>query len=131
MQDFDLNSSMIHLLSLDRAVRFYAHVMGAWLHFRDIITLSHATVRYEDTVQDLEVETRRLIDHLGLEWEPGILEFHGHAAERAISTPSYAAVSEPVHTRAIGRWKNYRQQFAPLLGTLDPFVREFGYEIED
>jgi len=131
MQDFGLNSSMIHLLSLERAVRFYAHVMGSWLHFRDIITLSHISVRYEDTVQDLEVEARRLIDHLGLAWEPGILKFHERAAERVISTPSYAAVTEPVHTRAIGRWKNYRQQFAPLLPTLDPFVKEFGYETED
>jgi tetratricopeptide (TPR) repeat protein len=131
MQDFALNSSMIHFLTLERTVRFYTQVMGAWLHFRDIITLSHVTVRYEDTVQNLEIEARRLIDHLGLEWEPGILEFHERAAKRAISTPSYAAVTETVHTRAIGRWKNYRRQFAPLLPQLNPFVREFGYDVDD
>ena len=130
MQDFELNSAMIHFLSLDRAVRFYTQVMGAWLHFRDIITLSHVTVRYEDTVQNLEFEAKRLIDHLGLDWEPGILQFHQRAAERVITTPSYVAVTEPVHTRAVGRWKNYHQQFAPLLPMLDPFLREFGYEVE-
>jgi len=130
MQDFQLNSSMIHFLRLDRAVRFYTQVMGAWLHFRDIITLSHVTVRYEDTVQNLEFEAKRLIDHLDLDWEPGILQFHQRAAERVISTPSSVAVTEPVHARAIGRWKNYSQQFAPLLPMLDRFVREFGYEVD-
>ena len=130
MQDFELNSAMIHFLSLDQTVRFYTQVMGSWLHFRDIITLSHVTVRYEDTVQNLEFEAKRLIDHLGLDWEPGILQFHQRAAERVIATPSYVAVTEPVHTRAIGRWKNYHKHFAPLLPLLDPFLREFGYEAE-
>jgi tetratricopeptide (TPR) repeat protein len=130
MQDFKLNSAMIHFLALDRTVNFYTQVMGLWLHFRDIISLSHCTVRYEDTVQNLEFEAKRLIDYLGLDWEPDILQFHQRARERVIATPSYVAVTEPVHTRAIGRWKNYHKQFAPLLPQLEPFIREFGYEID-
>ena len=122
---------MIHFLALDRTVNFYTQVMGAWLHFRDIISLSHITVRYEDTVQNFEFEAKRLIDYLGLDWEPDILQFHQGAKERVIATPSYVAVTEPVHTRAIGRWKNYHKQFAPLLPKLEPFLREFGYEIKE
>jgi hypothetical protein len=129
MQNFELNQAMIHFLTLDRTVKFYTQVMGAWLHFRDIITLSHVTVRYEDTVQNLEFEVKRLIDHLGLDWEPGVLRFHQRAIERVIATPSYAAVTEPVHTRAVGRWKNYEKQLGPLLPVLKPFIREFGYEV--
>jgi len=130
MQDFELSSAMLHLLALDRTVRFYTQVMGAWLHFRDIISLSHITVRYEDTVQNLEFEAKRLIDYLDLDWEPDVLQFHQRAMGRVISTPSYVAVTEPVHTRAIGRWKNYHEQFTPLLPMLEPFLREFGYEVE-
>jgi len=130
MQEFKLNSAMIHFLSLERAVHFYTQVMGAWLHFRNIVTLSHITVRYEDTVQNLEFEAKRLIEYLDLDWEPGVLQFHQRASQRVISTPSYAAVTEPVHTRAIGRWKNYQEQFDPLLPQLERFVREFGYEIK-
>jgi tetratricopeptide (TPR) repeat protein len=129
-QDFELSSAMLHLLELDRTVNFYTQVMGAWLHFRDIISLSHITVRYEDIVQNLEFEAKRLIDYLGLDWEPDVLQFHQRAAKRVISTPSYVAVTEPVHTRAIGRWKNYHQQFTPLLPILEPFLKEFGYQPE-
>ena len=128
MQEFELNSAMIHFLSLERAVRFYTQVMGSWLHFRQLITLPFVTVRYEDTVRDIEAQAKRLIDFLGLDWEPGVLQFHQRAAEQVISTPSYVAVTEPVHSRAIGRWKNYAEPFAPLLPSLEPFVREFGYE---
>lgn len=127
MQDFELNSAMIHFLSLEQTVEFYTQVMGAWLHFRDIISVSHLAIRYEDIVRDLEHEAQRLIDYLGLDWEPGILKFHQKAEKRVIQTPSYTAVTEPVHTRAIGRWKNYRQQFDPLMPSLEPYVKAFGY----
>ena len=130
MQEFELNSAMIHFLTLDRAAHFYTQVMGAWLHFRDIITLSHLAIRYEDTVQNLEFEAKRLLDYLGLDWEPEVLQFHQHAANRVISTPSYVAVTEPVYTRAVGRWKNYQKEFAPLLSGLEPFLNEFGYEVD-
>jgi len=128
MQDFELNSAMIHFLSLERTVEFYTQVMGAWLHFRDIISLSHLVIRYEDIVRDLEHEAQRLIDYLDLDWEPGILQFHQKAGKRVIQTPSYTAVTEPVHTRAIGRWKNYRQQLDPFMPKLQPYIKEFGYE---
>lgn len=129
MQDFELNSAMIHFLSLEQTVEFYTQVMGAWLHFRDILSLSHLAIRYEDVVQNLEHEAKRLIGYLELEWEPGILQFHQKAGKRVIQTPSYTAVTEPVHTRAIGRWKNYRQQFTPSIPRLEPFIDEFGYEL--
>ena len=44
------------------------------------------------------------------------------------ATPSYAAVTEPVNTRAIGRWRNYAAQFEPVLDRLARYVAEFGYE---
>jgi tetratricopeptide (TPR) repeat protein len=130
MQDFKLNSAMIHFLTLDRTVKFYAQVMEAWLHFREIITLSHLDIRYEDTVQNFEFEAKRIIDYLGLDWEPEISQFHQVAKDRVIATPSYVAVTEPVHTRAIGRWRNYSAQFAHLIPQLERFIKAFGYEVE-
>lgn len=130
MQEFDFNSAMIHFLSLDKAVHFYTQVMGSWLHFRDFVTLSHLTVRYEDIVRNLEFEAKRLFDYLNIEWEPEVLEFHKRAKKRVILTPSYAAVTETVHTRAMGRWINYQEHFRPLLPTLEPFIHEFGYDAE-
>jgi hypothetical protein len=127
MQWFAPNPAMIQLLTLDSAARFYAAVMGLYLELREVVTLPLLEVRYEDTVSDLETQGRRIIDHLGLEWHHDLLSFQEKARQRAIRTPSYAAVTEKVHTRAVGRWRHYARRFDPLQDTLSPFVAEFGY----
>ena len=127
MQWFAPNPAMIQLLSLDGATRFYEAVMGLYLEMKPHLSVPLLEVRYEDTVADLEPQARRIIEHLGLDWRDEILSFHEKAAERAIRTPSYAAVTEKVHTRAIARWRNYERQFEPYLGRLEHAVAAFGY----
>jgi tetratricopeptide (TPR) repeat protein len=129
MQYFELNEAMIHFCSMSAAARFYADVMGLWLHQRAFLTLRFAEVRYEDTVSDLEGQARRILDVLGVPWDDAVLSFHESARERFISTPSYAAVSEKVHTRAVARWKRYADVIEPeVLEILAPFAKAFGYE---
>ena len=62
-------------------------------------------IRYEDLVGDLEGQARRLIDFVGLEWDPACLEFH--STKRVVRTPSLLQVRQPIHSQSIGRWKNY------------------------
>ena len=128
MQWFSPNPAMIQLLQLDSATSFYSSVMGLYIEVKPSLTMPLLEVRYEDTVSDLEPQARRIIDHLGLEWNDEILRFHERAAERAIRTPSYAAVTEKVHTRAIARWRNYQAHFEPYLPRLAAAVEAFGYE---
>ncbi len=130
MQDFRLNNSMIHFLTLEDTVAFYCEVMGLYLDLKPKMSLDVVEIRYEDTVGDLEGSGRRLLGHLGVEWNDDILSFHEKARERMISTPSAAAVREPIHQRAVSRWKNYARYFEPLQEKLRPFVEAFGY-VED
>ncbi|MEZ6243441.1 MAG: sulfotransferase [Phycisphaerales bacterium] len=128
MQWFAPNPAMVQLLSLPSSAEFYAAVMGLYLHQRPMFTMPVLQVRYEDTVTDLESQARRIVEHMGLGWSDELLSFHEKASERFIRTPSYAAVTEKVHTRAVGRWRNYTRHFEPLQAKLAPFVAEFGYE---
>ncbi len=73
-------------------------------------------VQYEQLVQDLEGQVRRLCDFLGLEFDPGMLRFH--EAGRAVVTASLDQIRRPVYTTSIGGWKRYEQQLAPLLEAL-------------
>lgn len=131
MQWFVPNPAMVQLLQLDSAARFYAAVMGLYLDMKPNLTLPLLEIRYEDTVSDLEPQARRIIEHLDLEWHDDLLNFHEKAKQRAIRTPSYAAVTEKVHTRAIARWKNYSSQFAPFQAILSPAIEAFGYDPAD
>ena len=130
MQHFRLNAAMVNFVNLDWATEFYAEVMGFWLDLRGRLTLEFIEIRYEDTVHDLEGQARRLIDFLGVPWHDDVLHFQEKARQRRIATPSYAAVTEAVHTRAIGRWRNYRQHLEPVMDRLQPFVEAFGYAKE-
>lgn len=74
------------------------------------------TVRYDDLVVDFEAQARRILGHCGLDWEPGVLDFH--AAEGAVRTASVWQIREPVYRRSSGRWKNYKGRIAPLIEAL-------------
>ncbi len=127
MQDFVLNNAMIHFLTLPDTAAFYAQVMGLYLSLRDKMTLGAIEVRYEDTVSDLESQARRILQLLDLEWDQSVLDFHTKVAGKAISTPSFEAVAQPVHRGAIGRWAHYMKPFEAVRPLLDPFVSAFGY----
>ncbi|MCJ2183013.1 sulfotransferase [Novosphingobium sp. 1949] len=62
---------------------------------------------YEALVHDQEGETRRLLAHCGLDWDPACLAFHQNAA--AVATPSAAQVRRPLNAEGIGRWKTHAE----------------------
>lgn len=74
-------------------------------------------VNYENLVRDLEGETRRLIEFLGLDWEPACLDFH--RTERTVATISYWQVRQPIYTGSIGRWRSYERHLGRLFAALD------------
>ncbi|HEX2944055.1 MAG TPA: sulfotransferase, partial [Rhodopila sp.] len=80
------------------------------------LPLSITEVIYENLVDNLESESRRLIDFLGLEWEPVCLDFHQH--DRVVLTASHWQVRQPLYKTSVGRWQNYRRHIGPLLVAL-------------
>lgn len=128
MQMFEPNPSMIHFGTPETTAQFYAGVMDCWFASREHLGLSYIESGYEDLTQDPEGAARRLIDFLGLPWDPAVMDFQKKASERVLSTPSYRAVSQPISGKAVARWKNYQAKLAPVLPILEPYVRRLGYE---
>ncbi|MEM9470129.1 MAG: tetratricopeptide repeat protein [Pseudomonadota bacterium] len=69
-------------------------------------------INYEDTVNDLETQARKLIDYVGLEWNEACLE--PHKQKRAVLTASKAQVTKPVYKSSVEKWKRYEEQLQPL-----------------
>jgi tetratricopeptide (TPR) repeat protein len=86
-------------------------------HWKQSRPLGWLDVAYEDLVGDLEGQARRMIEYLGLDWDPACLAFH--ANPRAVRTPSLVQVRQPVHTRSVGRWRNYQPLIQPLLAAFE------------
>src|SRR5207249_11356782 len=112
-------------LTTQRSGQRYTHDMQVWLRLRDSLPTSWLEIRYEDCVADLEDEARRALDFLELPWDPKVLEYRERLKAKAVSSPTYEAVSKPLYTSAIGRWKNYQKFLEPCLGELAPMVEVF------
>jgi thioredoxin-like negative regulator of GroEL len=127
MQYLPLNTNSVCYLSLERAARRYANDMGIWLKLRGIIEAPRIEIRYEDCVADLEREARRALEFLELPWDPQVLQYRERLKARAVNSPTYEAVSRPLYTSAVGRWKNYSKYLDPCHEILKPCIEAFGY----
>jgi len=96
-------------------------------HYDQALDHPQMTVRYEDFVNDQEAQTRRILGHCGLDFDPACLRFHENP--RHAPTPSYAQVSRPLNTRSVGRWTAYRAFLAPYLDDIAPVVEALGYSL--
>ncbi|MFG0329086.1 MAG: tetratricopeptide repeat-containing sulfotransferase family protein [Phycisphaerales bacterium] len=127
-QSFRLNIANIHFLSMGDTVRLYSEVMNFWWFIRDRLTVRWTEAPYERFVHDFEHEARRLLEFAGLEWSDEVKRYHEKAGRRLVSTPSAEAVSRPVYTGAIGRWRPYAFYLEPHLEALQLFIDAFGAE---
>ena len=57
-----------------------------------------------------------------------MLNYREQLKTKAIASPTYEAVSKPLYTSSIARWKHYAQYFEPHLSRLRRFVEAFGYD---
>jgi tetratricopeptide (TPR) repeat protein len=78
-------------------------------------------VRYEDLVDEPEHWSRRMLEHIGLPWDPRCLDFHH--TDRPVLTASNWQVRQPMGKGSIDRWRRYERFIGPLREAL-------GYDAE-
>lgn len=128
MQRVELTNWSVNWLSLQDTVDMYVLAMNNWLRLRDLGGFESIEVRYEDCVEDLSCQGRRVFDFLGVEWREDLRHTHRHVETKTVFSPTYGDVSKPVYQSSVGRWRNYAKQLEPFQGKLKPFVQAFGYE---
>lgn len=91
----------------------YVHLMDHWEQCfgENILRIQH-----EELVADLEGQVRRLLDFIGVEFEPACLDFH--KTKRNVKTPSAEQVRQPINPNAQHQWK----KFAPFI---EPLTKHF------
>jgi tetratricopeptide (TPR) repeat protein len=128
-QRFRMNASMYEFLTLDGAARFYDGVMRLAALCRAKLSLEVHTHRYEDLVEDFDGQTRAICDFIGLPWRAEMRDFAATLDERSTATPSSTQVARGLYREGIGQWRRYRDQLAPVLPILAPWVAKFGYSV--
>jgi hypothetical protein len=86
-------------------------------HWRTVLPPeSLLTVRYEDVVDDLESQARRIVAFCGLLWDDACLRFY--EAKRPVRTASVAQVRRPIYRTSRDRRATYGALLEPLLAAL-------------
>lgn len=91
-----------HMRAEDRLHDHWTRVMG------DAIL----TVPYEGLVGDPSIWIGRILDHVGLPFEPGAEAFH--KTDRAVTTASFAQVRRPIYTSSMEAWRPYETAMQPF-----------------
>ena len=86
-------------------------------HWQDVSSLAMLEIDYEDLVQDIEGNSRRMVEFLGLEWDPECLRFYENP--RLVRTASHAQVRRPAYTSSIGRAIHYRDALGPMIEEME------------
>jgi tetratricopeptide (TPR) repeat protein len=103
---YDLNELAQYYVAYHRLMEHWNSVLPGVIH----------TVYYEDVVADTEAQARKLLDFCKLPWEPDCLKFYDN---RQVSTTASAAqVREPVYSRSVDQWRQYRSYLQPVEAVL-------------
>ena len=127
--NFRLNPAMANFLDLDDAAALYDLTFTHWEKARAMFDVPVATIVYERLVEDTAGQLEPVFDWLGLQW-PGKAFDHTKAARArgTVATASYAQVTEPIYSRAKGRWTKYRRHLERIHPVLAPWIEHYGYD---
>jgi tetratricopeptide (TPR) repeat protein len=103
---------------LEEAAEYYKNHEKMMEHWREVCPGEFLEINYEDTVNDLETQARKLIEYIGLEWNDACLE--PHKLKRPVMTASRAQVTKPVYKTSVEKWRKYEQGLKPLVRKLAP-----------
>ena len=79
-------------------------------------------VSYEALIDDIEQQTLRILDYVGLPLETNCLEFH--RSMEPVATASSEQVRQPLNRQGIGTWHPYDKWLDPLRTALGGLVGE-------
>ena len=102
--------------SIEDIARYYRTYLELMRHWDQVIPGRVLHVQYEDVVEDLDGNVRRILDFCGLEFEPQCIEFH--KTERSVRTASSEQVRSPLNRFGLEQWTHFEPWLYPLSAAL-------------
>ena len=102
--------------SIEDIARYYKSYLELMRHWDAVLPGRVLRVWYEDLVEDLAGNTRRILEFCGLELEAACVEFY--RLERSVQTASSEQVRQPIFREGLFGWRNYEPWLGPLKDAL-------------
>ncbi|MBF0281913.1 MAG: sulfotransferase [Zetaproteobacteria bacterium] len=82
-------------------------------HWHQVFPGEILDVNYEDLLEDPEGVSRKMLDYIGVDWEPQVLAFN--ELDRPVKTASLWQVRQPIYKSSKAKWMNYQNHLAQLI----------------
>lgn len=109
-----------HAYDLNECAEYFLEYVRMMDHWNKVLPGRVLKIQYEDVVDDIEGQTRRMLDFCDLPWEDACLAFH--QSDRPVNTASADQVRVPIYGDAVDYWKNYESQLADIQEILAPVL---------
>jgi tetratricopeptide (TPR) repeat protein len=110
--------SLNYTLDLSDLAHYYREHHRLVAHWRSVLPRDRfLDVSYADLTADQEGCTRRILEFIGLPWDPRCLDFQ--QTVRPVNTASVWQVRQKIYRTSVGRWHNYEKFIGPLRGLAD------------
>jgi len=103
--------------------RFYRDYVELMAHVDAVLPGRVHRVFYESTVEDTELEVRRLLDYCALPFEERCLRFYEN--ERAVRTASSEQVRRPIFRDGMDHWRHFEPWLGPLKEALGSVLERY------
>ncbi len=100
---------------------FYLQYQRLMDHWHEVLPGTVLDVQYEEVVDDLETQVRRILEHCDLSWNDACLRFYEN--ERAVKTASSEQVRKPIYASSKHLWRRYEEHLGPMIEVLEPLLR--------
>jgi tetratricopeptide (TPR) repeat protein len=108
--------------SIEDIARYYRTYLDLMRHWDAVLPGLVLRVFYEDVVEDLDGNVRRILEFCHLEFEPACLEFY--KTGRSVCTASSEQVRQPIFREGLFQSRNYEPWLGPLRDGLgDALIR--------
>ena len=73
-------------------------------------------IKYENLVDNFELEVKNLFKNLNLKWEDQVLKFYDNS--RSVETASFLQVRKNIYKNSSEEWKKYQNYLSPMIEVL-------------
>jgi tetratricopeptide (TPR) repeat protein len=106
--------------SVDDIARYYRTYVRLMDHWNAVLPGKVLRVQFEDVVDNLETNVRRMLEFCGLDFEPACLEYY--KTERSVRTASSEQVRRPIFKDGVDQWRNFEPWLGDLKAALGPLA---------
>ena len=120
-QHYDAGAVWSH--SLEAIGHYYRDYLRLMRHFDAVLPGRVHHLINERLIEDFEPEVRRLLDHVGVPFDPACLEFH--RSSRPVRSASAEQVRRPINREGVDQWRAFEPWLGPLKEALGPALEDW------